>query len=148
MKDDIYGGNQENLTILFNTGLFKAETGARLANDLVWAYPNQVINTNNAAEASSSVFQNTIQWTFLFILMANVLVGDSSPLLWGMLNTLQIIYYFPLLTLNYPTVYKQLLSIMKVSDLEIDIPIKVEYQQRLEVNIFKDRDFGIGRIAK
>jgi uncharacterized membrane protein len=55
------------------------------------------------------------------------MAGDSSPMLWGMLNTIQIIYFFPLLGMYFPANFNAFLKYFKASDLEIDIPIKSEY---------------------
>ena len=66
-------------------------------------------------------------WTLFGIIAFNVIFGDGSPLLWGMLNTIQIIYYFPLLSFYYPPRLSKFLEYLKVSDLEIDVPLKIEY---------------------
>lgn len=48
------------------------------------------------------------------------------------MNTLQIIYYFPLLQFNYPTHYYNLLVYLRAANFEFPVPFESEYGTRLK----------------
>ena len=51
--------------------------------------------------------------------------------MWGFLNTLQIIYYFPFLSFYFPSDFETLLKGLQVSKMEINLNVKSEYLSRL-----------------
>ena len=126
----IFGGKRENLTILFKKTSFKSTLGSELFNKGVWTYPHSDFQEEGAVAAGGMMMDKIITYTLLAIIFVNVIFGGASPLLWGMLNTIQIIYFFPLLSLYYPAHLGSFFNYLQVSDMEIDIPIKSEYQDR------------------
>lgn len=51
--------------------------------------------------------------------------------MWGMMNTLQIIYYFPILSHFFPIFVMQFLKYFWATKLDFNIPVKSEYQDWL-----------------
>jgi len=87
-----------------------------------------------------------ITWTIFGIIAFNSFFGGSSPLLWGWLNSVQIIYFFPLLGFEMPFIFTRFLQYFKASDLSIDIDIKSEYVGRFEQTTFTSEDVSDGAI--
>jgi hypothetical protein len=82
---------------------FKSEEGAELYNNTVWTYPYENKEQSEGMKQGGGIMDKLITWTLFAIIAFNVMAGDSTPLLWGMLNTIQIMYFFPLLSFYYPT---------------------------------------------
>jgi len=58
------------------------------------------------------------------------------------MNTLQIIYYFPLLQFNYPLHYEMLLVYLRAANFNFPVPFESEYGTRLK------KYFGIDTISE
>jgi hypothetical protein len=132
-----FGLKQENLTVKFNKDHFKSVEGATLYTDLVWTHPYKIPVLPEMLEAGGEVVDKTLTITIVVFLAGNSLMGGSSELLWGMINTLQIFYYFPLLSMYFPSDYAKFLSYLQVANMDFKIPIESEYSDRLFKNIAK-----------
>lgn len=88
-------------------------------------------------EAGGEVVDKTLTITVIIFLVTNSIMGGSSELLWGMLNTLQIFYYFPLLSIYFPSDYAKFLSYLQVANMDFNIPIENEYSDRFFTNVAK-----------
>jgi len=97
------------------------------------------MNEPTLLSATGTIIEAVLTWTIFGILFVNISFGDSSPLLWGMMNSMQLIYYFPLLSFYYPSNFLMFLKYFKVSDLSFSIPIRDEYISRVS-NFFVDWD--------
>lgn len=69
------------------------------------------------AGASTNVMMAT---TVSSIVTINILLSGSCELLWGFLNTMQIIYFFPLMSHYLPDLYMQFLFRLTSSKMDFD----------------------------
>jgi len=59
-------------------------------------------------------------------------MGQSSELLWGFMNTDQIIYYFPVLSTYFPDNLYQFFTYFSASKLQIKIPLLDKFKSDVE----------------
>ena len=131
------GGKKDLYKIGFDTQKLKSKDGAQLITESLegWLYKVPVVpevialigTTANSAVSSMAVI----------MVASNILLSQSSELLWGFMNTLQIIYYLPLLQLYYPDALAQLLTYFSASKagIPITIPKIDEYKSQFEERI-------------
>jgi hypothetical protein len=99
--DSNFGNNRENLKITF-TDDFMGENSAPMMNYTVWGHPYEDKDQHDAVKYSGTWLANIMWFTLIAFLAFKAILGESCPLLWGMLNSIQIIYFFPLLMMYYP----------------------------------------------
>ena len=92
------GNKMENLTVKFNNkSQFLNVNGTPLLNDLVWGYPNKNYDPAPLLKSAATTIDYTMKSVFLGMMIMNSVMSASSSQMWGMLNTIQIIFYFPIL---------------------------------------------------
>ena len=70
--------------------------------------------------------------SIVVMITSNMLLGQSSELLWGFLSTIQIIYFFPLLQLYYPDNLSTLLACFSASTLQLPVPQSLSLKNNIE----------------
>ena len=73
------------------------------------------------------------------------MMPGSSEMMWAMINTVQILYFYPMLSMYYPVHYSELLGYMGAANMEFDIPIESEYQDRLHYSLINSEELEILR---
>ena len=131
------GEKKDLYKIKFDTQKFKSKGGANLVTEKLegWLYKVPVIP--EAIALIGSTANSAISSIAVLMIASNILLSQSSELLWGFMNTLQIIYYLPLLQLYYPDALAQLLTYFSASKagIPITIPKIDEYKSQLEERI-------------
>jgi len=64
----------------------------------------------------------TVGGSMLLNFLLNVLLGGALGKMWEMINTLQIIYYMPLIQAGYTSLLKRSLKIIDFVNGDFDIP--------------------------
>ena len=93
----ISGYKQENMTVKFNTEHFLSTEGTSLYHDLVWGHPNKIPIPPAIVAIMGGTSDVIMKTSIVGIVAINQLAGGSAALMWGALNTIQIITFFPLL---------------------------------------------------
>jgi len=83
--------------------------GLTLANDLVWTYPFAPPETSQISSAGTSIDKALLIIILLLVAFNAIFAGDGEYM-WGMMNTLQIIFYFPILSHYFPIFVMQFLK--------------------------------------
>ena len=122
LSTTVFGFKQENLTVIFQKDKFKSSKGLNLQNDLVWSYPNYPPEKPQMKKAGPSI-ERILLFTILAVVILNSVFGGEGEFMWGMMNTLQIIFYFPILSHFFPIHLQQFLGYFKAVKLDFDIPI-------------------------
>ena len=97
----------------------------------MWTYPQNEDEANASIAISSEIVEKALVMSLVVIILLNVLFGGGSALLWGMMNSIQIVYFFPLLSMHFPSHLEQFFSYMKMAEFELDLPIIDEYKTRI-----------------
>ena len=134
------GDEKENLTISFSNS-FKSITGSPLFINSIWTYPYKIVEGNLNLNIVGDAFDYIIVILLAVLVTINILTGGSSPLLWGFINTLQLIYFFPLLNLNFPSHFVSFIRTMRSSKVQINLPYGTQYTSRIQEYTFKPEDF-------
>lgn len=86
---------------------------------------------SNAIEITKSTMDNSLRVVILSVIGANSLIGGDSEFLFSFINTIQIMYMFPLLNLNLPAHYSSFLNGLAASNINImkllNIKVTEEY---------------------
>lgn len=69
--------------------------------------------------------------------------GDQIELLWGFLNTLQIISYFPYLTLYMPMFLEEFIGSLTISNLQISFKLLDDAIESLQENWIGNNEYEI-----
>ena len=128
----MFGQNQETIKITFTQSEFLSNNGASLYNSYLETSLNKVSLTADAVSAMGSSINNAMSVSIVVMIASNLLLGQSSELLWGFLSTIQIIYFFPLLNLYFPDNFSSLLAWFSASTLQLPIPSSFSLQSNIE----------------
>jgi hypothetical protein len=79
-----------------------SKDGVGLYNNTVWAYPVVVPKPPLMLSSTGSALNSAVTAVLIVALIIKLVGGACSPVMWGMLNQMQIIYFFPLLMLYFP----------------------------------------------
>lgn len=72
--------------------------------------------------AVGSTMNSVVSATVVAMVSANIVMAQSTELLWGFINTLQILYFFPVLNLKFPDHLSSILSNFASAKLQFPIP--------------------------
>ena len=81
------GFKSENLTIEFLPE-FLSTDGAQVWNKLIWGYPKKFLELPSLVEAAGKISDASLKVSIVSSIALNQLVGGSSPLMWGFVNTI------------------------------------------------------------
>lgn len=92
--------------------------------------------------------------TMITLISTNVLMGQSAELLWGFLNTVQLMYFFPVLQLYFPDNLAAILTYFSSAKMNIRLPfidsmkesLKKDYQvqEKVDMPVLNSRFESIG----
>lgn len=126
----IFGNQWENLTIKFLSS-FKSTDGVNLFNDTVWTFPFANSKPPIMLQSTGSSLNGIATGILVAALIIKIAGGPCSPIMWGMLNQMQIIYFFPLLMLYFPQNLASFLRFLKASKFSPQLDLVSEYKERL-----------------
>ena len=115
-------GDDELFEIEFDQSQFVSQNGASLYNSKLSTKLNKIELVEKSVETVSKTLDYTITISMIMIISLNVLLDESSELIWGFINTIQIMFFFPLLMLYFPDNLLTVFSYFSSSTLFIPIP--------------------------
>ena len=71
--------------------------------------------------------------------MVNTIMGQSSSVLWGMINTLQLINYIAMMSLYYPRIVLALFSYVSIANMENEV-LSQTYLLHIDESSLEGRD--------
>ena len=110
MTSQMKGMKEEILKITFNTTQFLSEKGATLQTQNLDIPLYKISIAPKFLGEAAGGMNGVIGVSIGLIISINLLLGKSGDLLWGIINAIQIIYFFPVLNLYYPDHLTALLS--------------------------------------
>jgi len=114
------GVDTEYLHLKFSSA-FMSTNNVNLENEEVKGRTNKIpISPDVVAVIGTS--SNTLMVTVLAgVITSNMILGGSSTLMWGFLNTIQIFYFLPLMSHYLPEHLKQFLIYLSAANMDYDI---------------------------
>ena len=107
-----------------------SQNGASLYNSKLSTNLNKIEFVSEGIEIVSKSLDYVMTVSMIVIISSNILLDESSELIWGFLNTIQIMFFFPLLMLYFPDNLLTVLSYFSSATLFIPIPyIKVSIEK-------------------
>ena len=132
MSSTMTGNNEEQYLLNFTTSNFVSQNGATLyTKSLSGSLFKVLIGTESIEQAGSSL-NSAVGGTIVTLIASNLMFGTSSEMLWGFINTLQIMYFWPVLSLNYPDHLRGMIVEFSASKLQVSIPFIDSAQQQME----------------
>lgn len=114
------GASSEYLHLVFNEDSFISEDGVTLYNNEVKGNTNPTTESQSLVEAAGKASDATITTSLVAIISSNALLGQSCELLWAFTNTIQIIYFMPLLSLYFPSSFSQFLKYLTSTKMKVN----------------------------
>ena len=136
ISSQMKGENNEILSIQFDKSKFISINNIPLYNSNLNTTLNKVTYISSEISSAGSGVNAVMTTTIVAVISSNVMFQQSSDLLWGFLSTIQIIYYFPLLSLYFPDNLSAIITYLSSSRLKLSISqveslksnLKSEYQ--------------------
>jgi cysteine-rich repeat protein len=137
MKSQMKGDGQDIFTIEFDTIVFLSQNNANLSTRTLSAALYKIPMVSEAIGSVGTGINSFMGVTFAALIASNILLGQSTELMWGFMNTMQIIYFFPLLMLYYPDNLSTILTYFSSWKLMIDLPFidvyKTQVKNKIEI---------------
>lgn len=115
------GSSDEFLNLKFSRSVFLSQNATTLYNNKVKGNTHKILVYPDLVEAAGESTNLIMTTTMVTIISANLIMGQSSSLLWGFMNTIQIIYFMPLLSMYYPEHYGQFLAYLTSAKVQVDM---------------------------
>lgn len=114
------GDESEYLHLRFNYASFISQNGTSLYyNEVKGNTYSTPINPALVAAAGTTV-NAALTTSMVAIISSNIALGSSSTMLWGFINTVQIIFFMPLMSLYYPDHYCSFLTYLSSTKMNLD----------------------------
>ena len=114
------GDNSEYLHLRFNETTFVSQTGVTLYNNETSGRTKKIPVYPDLVKAAGEGSNGLMTTSMVVIISSNVVLGQSSELLWAFINTIQIIYFMPLLSLYFPDHYSRFLTYITSARVQVD----------------------------
>jgi cysteine-rich repeat protein len=122
MTSQMTGEQGEKYLIEFDTSEFLSIHEANLLTKSLYGYLYKIPILPDVLEPIGQGIGTTLSVTLIFLVASNILMGQSSELLWGFMNTMQIMLFFPVLQLYYPDLLAQFFTYFSASKFKFEIP--------------------------
>lgn len=96
-----FGRKKENITFTFGENL-KSIKGTSIVNKTISTHAYKVTIVPSAVVVTGKAVAISIGICIFLVVSTNVALGSSSEVFWGMIYSLQYLYAFRFLALNYP----------------------------------------------
>ena len=137
------GNNNEMLSISLDQSKFLSENEAPLYNSKLNTPLYKVSLVSSAVSSTGSGMNAAMTTTIAAVISSNVMLQQSSSLLWGFLSTIQIIYFFPLLSLYYPDNLSTIMSSLSSSRLKFSISQIDAFKSNLKSEYHIEENIGM-----
>ena len=137
------GNNNEMLSISLDQSKFVSENEASLYNSKLNTPLYKVSLVSSAISSTGSGMNAAMTTTIAAVISSNVMLQQSSSLLWGFLSTIQIIYFFPLLSLYYPDNLSTIMSSLSSSRLKFSISQIDAFKSNLKSEYHIEENIGM-----
>ena len=134
------GDNSEYLHLRFNETTFVSQTGVTLYNNETSENTEKILVYPDLVKAAGEGSNGLLTTSMVVIISSNVALGQSSELLWAFINTIQIIYFMPLLSLYYPDHYSRFLTYLTSAKVQVDFIGFTEFLPQASDTISSDVD--------
>ena len=114
------GDDSEYLHLRFNETTFVSQNGTTLYNNETSGNTNKIPVYPDLVKAAGEGSNWLMTTSMVVIISANVALGQSCELLWAFVNTIQIIYFMPLMSLYYPDHYSRFLTYLTSARVQVD----------------------------
>jgi hypothetical protein len=122
MASAMRGDDQEKYTIDFDTSEFLSINEANLITTSLFGYLYKIPMLPDILNPIGTGVGTSLSITLIFLVASNIILGQSSELLWGFMNTMQIMLFFPVLQLYYPDVLAEFFTFFSAAKLKVDLP--------------------------
>jgi len=122
MTSRMRGVGYDKFKIIFDTILLKNQDGAELATPEIEGSLRKISLTPPGVKELGESLDSVVGGTLVTMLGFNVALGSSNEMLWGFINTLQIMYFWPVLNLDYPDHLSDLLISFSAAKLQVAPP--------------------------
>lgn len=126
------GNENEIFKIVFDKTYYLSTSNVELYNSEVECFLYKVPIVPEVIAAIGTSINTAMSVTMVALITSNVLLGQSSELLWGFLNTIQIMFYFPLLSLYYPDNLAELLTYFSSAKMQLPIPQIEQFKNNIK----------------
>jgi len=128
------GSGRGTVFVQFEVSMLKSAVGASLLKDSfeekVYEALGSVPTTVSAGDWLNTIFGLTLG----LVIASGSMIGSTSEMLWGLTYTLQMIYYFPYMRLNFTLELNQFLSFLTSANFELSLPFWDTYKTNLFYN--------------
>jgi len=123
----IIGGNEEIVIMkIANVKAIMSQHQIPISSPEEYFYDLSVIESSAAAESANTGAAATLVSSMVISFGIALLTGGSIELMWSMMNTLQVLYYFGLMDVYFSPDLKQVLDFMSYSNFKIPFREKVD----------------------
>ena len=138
-----YGNKKDKFVIDFDQQLFISQKNATLYNSQLEGSLYKVPIMPDVVEAIGTTADAAMSSTLTIMIASNVMMGQSSELMWSFFNTIQILYFFPVLGTYFPDHLYQFFtyfssskirfSIDQVKSLESNVKSELELEEKINM---------------
>jgi len=133
------GNKQEKYMITLNNKNFKNEEGIELKNNTLSGSLYRVSFFDKSIQQLGSSGNSLLSTTIVAFITTQVMFSDSIEMLWGFINTLQIMYFWPVLSLYYPDNLREMLIKFSSAKLQVSFPLVDIAQRQVELAYYIDQ---------
>jgi len=149
MSSPMVGEDQEIYLITFDTTIFESKYGAELLTKSLKGFLYKIPIIPDMIKTIGESTNYIMSATIILLIASNLLLNQSSELLWGFLNTMQIIFFFPILQLYFPDHLAMILTYLSSCRLIIPMPpiegfksevrTKIEFADKVNMEAINER---------
>ena len=115
----IVGGSGETVSLtLIKIDSFKSEHLIPILSSKVFSFTLPKTEPSKSTQSSGAGASYTFVFTILVSIGVSLLTGGSMELMWGLTNTLQILFYYGMLNLAFSSDLQAVFSFMKYSNFD------------------------------
>ena len=143
------GDDEDKYLIEFDTDLFLSIYNANLLTKSLYGYLYKIPIIPDVIAVIGNTADIVMKTTLIALISSNILLGQSSELMWGFMNTMQIMLFFPVLKLYFPDHLAKLLTYFSSARMQIDIPMieviktdietKYNFEQMVDMEALNER---------
>eukprot|EP00345_Euplotes_harpa_P013046 CAMPEP_0168333076 /NCGR_PEP_ID=MMETSP0213-20121227/9370_1 /TAXON_ID=151035 /ORGANISM="Euplotes harpa, Strain FSP1.4" /LENGTH=289 /DNA_ID=CAMNT_0008337287 /DNA_START=498 /DNA_END=1368 /DNA_ORIENTATION=- len=137
------GDDEDMFKVTFVQSMFKSTHGTMLVTSKLETPLNKITILPDVVAVLGASTNTAMTVSMVAMVSTNIIMGQSSELLWGFMNTIQIMYFFPLLQLYFPDNLYTILTYLSSSKLQIEIPQVEAFKTNLkqEYNVSKEQQY-------
>jgi hypothetical protein len=120
LSDKPFTGADNEFIYFYFSSSFVSKNGASLTDDEVKGNTKEVPVFPDVVAAIGSSSNAVMATIIVTIISTNMMLAKSCELMWGFLNTVQIIFFMPLMSHYFPMHLKQFLVYLSSAKMEVD----------------------------